>query len=136
MTRGGTKLAGRRTVINLPGMAHGAPIPMGAKVGNVVYSSGISGVNPETHAMPPEPDEQAMQLFENIRTFMEIAGGTTDDIVQMTVLMKDDKDRGSINKAWLKMFPDEDNRPARHALTTDVRAGGALFQIELVAVVG
>ena len=129
-------MAGRRTVINLPGMAHGAPIPMGAKVGNVVYSSGISGVNPETHSMPPDPDEQAFQLFENIRTFMEIAGGTTDDIVQMTVLLKDDKNRESINKAWLKMFPDENNRPARHALTTDVRAGGALFQIELVAVVG
>ncbi len=117
-------------------MAHGAPIPMGSKVGNVVYSSGISGVNPQTHDMPPDPDEQAMQLFENIAKFMEIAGGTTDDIVQMTVLLKDDKDRGSINKAWLKMFPDGNNRPARHALTTDVRAGGALFQIELVAVVG
>ena len=127
-------MAGKRTVINLPGMAHGAPIPNGAKVGNMVYSSGISGGNPETHAMPADPDEQAMQLFENIRTFMEIAGGTTDDIVHLRLLMKDDKYRESINKAWLKMFPDENNRPARHALTTDVRAGGALFQVELVAV--
>jgi enamine deaminase RidA (YjgF/YER057c/UK114 family) len=127
-------MAGKRTVINLPGMAHGAPIPMGSKVGNTVYSSGISGTNPETHSMPPDPDEQAMQLFENIKTFMEVAGGTTDDIVHMRLLMKDDKYRESINKAWLKMFPDENNRPARHALTTEVRAGGALFQVELVAV--
>ncbi len=127
-------MAGRRTVVNIPGMAHGAPIPMGAKVGNIVFSSGISGVNPETHTLPSDPDEQAEQLFKNIRTFMEQAGGTTDDIVHMRLLMKDDKYRESINKAWLKMFPDENNRPARHALTTEVRAGGALFQVELVAV--
>jgi hypothetical protein len=32
------------------------------------------------------------------------------------------------------MFPDEHSRPARHALTTDVRQGR--FQCEVVAVIG
>lgn len=123
----------KRTVINIPGMAHGAPIPMGAKVGNIVYSSGISGRDTEKNILPEDPDEQAEALFTNIRTFMQIAGGTPEDIVHMAVLMKDDRHRESINKAWLKMFPDEHSRPARHAITTDVR-GGPLFQIELVAV--
>jgi enamine deaminase RidA (YjgF/YER057c/UK114 family) len=126
-------MAGRRTSINIPGMAHGAPIPMGSRVGNVVYSSAISGRDTEKNVIPSDPDEQAFTLFRNIEKFMEIAGGTTDDIVKMTILMKDEKDRESINKAWLKMFPDEHSRPARHALTTEVR-GGPLFTIELVAV--
>ena len=45
----------------------------------------------------------------------------------------DDKYRESINKEWLKMFPDENSRPARHALPAPIR-GGFYFQVEVVAV--
>ena len=38
----------KRESIESPGLAHGAPIPMGSKIGNMVYSSGISGRNVET----------------------------------------------------------------------------------------
>jgi len=126
-------MAVQRTSINLPGMAHGAPIPMGSKIGNIVHSSGISGRDTAKNVMPDDPDEQAEVMFNNIRTFMEIAGGTPENILHMTIFMKDEKNRDSINKAWLKMFPDEHSRPSRHALTTDVR-GGPLFQVELMAV--
>lgn len=126
----------KRQSIEIPGSGHGAPIPMGSKIGNIVYSSGISGRDTVKNAMPEDADEQAACLFTNIRTFMQQAGGTPDDIIRMTVLVKDRKNLESINKEWLKMFPDEHSRPARHALETEVRAGGALFQIELVAVLG
>ena len=51
----------------------------------------------------------------------------------MTVFLRDEKYRDSINKAWLKMFPNEHNRPARHAVKADLR-GEVLFQIEVTAV--
>jgi 2-iminobutanoate/2-iminopropanoate deaminase len=47
--------------------------------------------------------------------------------------LQDEKNRESVNQAWIKMFPDEHNRPARHALKAEIR-GGLLFQIELIAV--
>ncbi len=65
---------------------------------------------------------------------MERAGGTTDNIGHMTVYLKEERYRESINKEWLKMFPDERDRPARHAIRVDVR-GEVLFQIEIIAVV-
>ena len=34
-------MAGKRESLHIPGMAHGAPIPMGSKIGNIVYSSGV-----------------------------------------------------------------------------------------------
>ena len=34
--------------INIPNVEHTAPIPMGARVGNMVFSSGIMGANPQT----------------------------------------------------------------------------------------
>ncbi|MBI2540318.1 MAG: RidA family protein [Deltaproteobacteria bacterium] len=126
-------MASKREVVNIPGLAHGAPIPNGAKIGNMVFSSAISGRDTETGKLPEEPDRQAEALFRNIRTFMKNAGGTPDNIAHMTVFLKEEKLRDSINKEWVKMFPDEKDRPARHAVTGELR-GGMLFQVELVAV--
>ncbi|MBI2992156.1 MAG: RidA family protein, partial [Deltaproteobacteria bacterium] len=64
-------MAGKRQVVNIPGLAHGAPIPNGAKIGNMVFSSAISGRDTETGKLPEEPDRQAEALFRNIRTFMK-----------------------------------------------------------------
>ncbi|MCH7914011.1 MAG: RidA family protein [Deltaproteobacteria bacterium] len=124
----------KRRVIEIPGLSHRAPIPMGAAIGNIVFSSAISGRDPKTDVLPGDPDKQAEVLFRNISSFMERAGGTTDDIVRMTVYLKEERYRESINKEWLKMFPDEKDRPARHAIRVDVR-GEVLFQIEIIAVV-
>ena len=125
---------GRRQSINLPNMAHGAPIPMGARVGNVVMSSGIGGAGADGK-MPSDPDQQAQNMFENIRQFVEQAGGSVDDIVHVRILMKDRGQRESINKPWLDMFPDEHSRPARHALETNL-GGQFIFQAEVTAVLG
>ena len=124
----------KRRVIEIPGLSQRAPIPMGAAIGNIVFSSAISGRDPKTNTLPGDPDKQAEVLFRNIRSFMERAGGTTDDIVRMTVYLKEERYRESINKEWLKMFPDEKDRPARHAIRVDVR-GEVLFQIEIIAVI-
>ena len=123
----------KRKVIEIPGLAHQAPIPNGARIGNIVFSSAISGRDPETDELPREPERQAEALFRNIKTFMEIAGGSTEDVGHMTVYLKEEKYRDAINKEWLKMFPDEHNRPARHAIKIELR-GEVLFQIELIAV--
>ncbi len=82
----------------------------------------------------PLESQLVLALKTNIRTFMERAGGTTDNIGHMTVYLKEERYRESINKEWLKMFPDEKDRPARHAIRVDVR-GEVLFQIEIIAVI-
>jgi 2-iminobutanoate/2-iminopropanoate deaminase len=123
----------KRKSIRIEGMEHGAPIPNGTVIGNMIFSSAISGKDAKTGVLSPEPDEQAEAMFRNLRLFMEKAGGTPDNIAHMTVFLKEEKHRESVNKAWLKMFPDGHDRPARHALTADLR-GQLLFQIEVIAV--
>lgn len=123
----------KRKSIHIKGMEHGAPIPNGVVMGNMVFSSAISGKDPKSGVLPEDPDQQAEALFNNLRTFMEQAGGTPDNIGHMTVFLKEEKYRDSINKAWNKMFPDEHDRPARHALKAELR-GNMLFQVELIAV--
>ena len=123
----------KRRSIHVEGMEHGAPIPNGAAVGNMVFSSAISGKDAKTGVLSPDPDEQAEAMFRNLKLFMESAGGTPDNIAHMTVFLKEEKYRDSVNQAWLKMFPNEHDRPARHALKAELR-GQFLFQIEVIAV--
>jgi 2-iminobutanoate/2-iminopropanoate deaminase len=121
-----------RKSLDLHNMAHGAPIPMGCKIGNIVMSSGIGGAGADGK-MPSDPDTQAVNMFNNIRALLEEAGGSVDDIIHVRILMKDRGQRESINKPWLEMFPDEHSRPARHALETNL-GGQFIFQAEVTAV--
>src|SRR5437867_5707301 len=122
----------RRTVIEVPGLSHLTPISLGAKVGNVVHSSPIYGRDLAKGALPDDPQEQADHMMRNVRTFMEAAGGTTDDIVHIQLYLKDFADRDFVDKAWLELFPDEDNRPSRHAVSEpEIRGGGARFAVEI-----
>ena len=123
----------KRESIDLPGAAHNAPIPNGCRVGNMLFSSAFAGRDPKTGNIPEDPDEQAAVLFSNIKAFLDHAGASAEDIGMVTVFMKDDKYRDSINKEWVKMFPDEHSRPARHAITSPVR-GNLYFQVEFIAV--
>jgi 2-iminobutanoate/2-iminopropanoate deaminase len=123
----------KRKGIHLEGLAHGAPIPNGAVVGNMVFSSAISGKDPGTGVIPSDPGEQARAMFRNLRLFMAHAGGTPDDIGYMKVYLREEKYREFVNQAWLEMFPDPHDRPARHAIKVELR-GELLFQIEVIAV--
>jgi len=123
----------KRKSFHIKGMEHGAPIPNGAAIGNMVFSSAISGKDAKTGVLSLQPDEQAEAMFRNLSLFMETAGGTPENIAHVKVYLKDEKYRDSVNKAWIKMFPNEHDRPARHALKVELR-GEILFQIEVIAV--
>ena len=129
-------MAGKRRAIHVDGMEHNAPIPMGARVGNVLFSSGILGTDPATGTVPDDLYRQCELAFSNMKTLVENAGGTTEDIGSVKVYMKDRAQRDAVKQPWLKMFPDENNRPARHAIQYDAFPPGVLVQLEIVAVLG
>ena len=122
-----------RTSINLPGRGHrGGAIPMGSRIGKIVYSSGISG-RVSGGENTDDLDKQAETMFKNMKAFMELAGGTVDDIIFVMLLLKDRATREYVDKHWLLTFPDEDSRPARHALQTEL-GGGQEMQALITAV--
>ena len=124
-----------RKSINVPGRGHrGGAIPMGSRIGNVVYSSGIGGQDREAGGTPDDLDKQAENLFKNMKSFMELAGGTMEDIIFVMLLLKDRGTRENIDKYWALAFPDEDSRPARHALQAEL-GGGAQMQALITAVI-
>ena len=125
---------GRRS-IEVPGVSHGnAPIPMGARVGNMIYSSGIMGKDPATDTLPADGPSQAKFMFMNLRSLLAQGGADLGDVVHVKAYVKDNSHRDALNAEWLQCFPDPHDRPARHTMVTDL-PGGMLVQIEIVAVV-
>ena len=124
----------KRKVISAGLPQHRNPIPTAVKVGNMVFSSAVTGADPSSHETPDDPAKQVENAFATIRRVMEEAGGSTDDIAKMTVYLKDMKYRDHVNKEWLKMFPNENDRPVRHAIKYDHLPANNIVQIEIVAV--
>lgn len=119
--------------IDIPNVEHTAPIPMGSRVGNMIFSSGIMGADPKTGVIPDDAAQQAEFAFQNLRTFLELAGAKPEHVGKVTVHVKNEADRDLINKPWLEMFPDPHHRPARHAVQANLRRN-MLFQLEVIAV--
>ena len=126
-------MARRRSVFIDP-VRHTAPIPMAAVVGNLLMTSGIMGADPSTGELAASTEDQARFVFENLERVLAEAGGSVDDVVHVTVFVKDLAYREAVNVPWLDRFPDEGNRPARHTVQADL-PGAMLVQIEVVAVI-
>jgi len=118
----------------VPGLDHDNPIPMGCRIGSLMMSSGIFGMDPETGKAPDDIEGQCRLMFANIRRVMEAAGGSTDDIIKMVVWTKDKAFKDAMNKEWTAMFPDPHSRPARHTMLYSGLSGNYLIQCEIIAV--
>jgi len=125
----------KRRSFEVPGIEHENPIPAVTRIGSLVMSSGIFPKDPADGKAPDGLEEQCAVLFANIRRVIECAGGTTDDIIKITVFAKDRKTKAFVNKEWLAMFPDPHSRPARHTIVYNELPGNMLIQCDLTAVV-
>jgi len=120
--------------IDVPGLAHKVPIPLGACVANVLCSSAIAGRDPATGKLADAPDEQVRLAFENLERFLEAGGATLQNVVKLAVSVKDDSVREHINAHWLAFWPDAAHRPARHITVHDLQHG-MVIQLETLAVI-
>lgn len=127
----------RRTSINVHGAKHTNPIPNACRIGSLIVSGAISGADPKTGALPTAIEAQAANMFLNLTEIVEKGGATTDDIIKLTVYLKDPSNRSALNTEWLKMFPDAESRPARHTqLLTAAVNKDSLIMCDVMAVVG
>ena len=124
----------RRKSIHIKEFKHANPIPACSRIGNIVMSGIINGVDPATGKVAATLEEQCAHMFQHMRRMVEAAGGSTDDIIKMNVWMDRGK-RDALNREWLKMFPDEHSRPARHTHRATLDGeGGIQVQCDFMAV--
>lgn len=88
-------------------------------------------VNPQTGALVAGGvKEQAGQCFSNIRTILESIGHAMDDVVRITLFVKNSSDTESVKEVYKTFFPGY--VPALTAVAVAALPMGALVQVEAV----
>lgn len=132
----GTPSGTERQTLHIAGFSHQNPIPAAARKGPLLMSGLINGTDPATGQLAEGLEAQCAAMFAQVRAILAAGGGTVDDLVRMTVWLKDRSQRAPLNAQWLAMFPDAHRRPARIALHAPDLAGGILVQCEITAFIG
>jgi len=123
----------RRKSIHIEGFAHKNPIPAASRLGNMLMTGIITGADPATGKLADTLEAQCANIFHHVRSIMAAAGGSTNDIIKISVWMADLGKRDVLNAEWVKMFPDPHSRPARHTSQAQLE-GGQLIVADITAV--
>ena len=106
----------------------------GVKVGNFVFLSGFTGMNPTTKQLTGETiEEQTRQAIRNCELVLEGAGSGLDDVVQVTILLSDPIDFDGMNSEYAKSFPN--HPPARMVTKLGVAMPKVKVSIAMTAAV-
>jgi 2-iminobutanoate/2-iminopropanoate deaminase len=113
------RVGGQRSNHEIGGHAHHDPIPMAARIGDLLASSGVSGVDPSGSSQLEPVEGAAGQAYfglRNIKSLAESGGMSMSDVGHVTVLVQDYADLPAIDAEWSAVFPDPDDRPARQIM--------------------
>lgn len=125
----------QRQTVDIDGFAHANPIPAACRVGPLLMSGLVNGIDPATGRLADTLEAQCRYMLHHVQRIVEAAGGSLDDIVRLTVWLADRSQRAPLNDAWLQLFPDPRNRPARISLQATTLGPGILVQCEVTAYV-
>jgi 2-iminobutanoate/2-iminopropanoate deaminase len=116
--------------------AGNAPEPAGpyshaVVAGGFVYVSGQGPIDPETGTMPDAFADQVRQTLRNVRTILEAAGSSLDDVVKVNAYVTDLTRFAEFNEVYKEFF--ENDPPARTTVAAALL--GMLVEIDCVATV-
>ena len=104
----------------------------GGEDGSILYVSGMAGIDVATKRLAGATiQEQTRQALRNCAVVIEAAGGTLDDVVQVTVLLADPADFAGMNEEYEKVFAADP--PARAVTKLGVDLPDLLVSIMMTA---
>jgi len=114
-----------------------APKPIGPysqaiKVGPFLFGSGQIALDPETgEVVKGGIREQTRRVLENIKDVLEEAGFSLNDVVKVTVFIKDLSLFNEFNEEYGKYFGDKP--PARTTVEVAQLPKGVLLEVDFIA---
>lgn len=108
-----------------------SPYSPGIRFGNLVFTSGQVGTDPEGQ-VPPDIREQTRNCLDNIQAVLEAAGSNMAHALKATVFLTDIRDFAAMNEVYRQAFPGD--LPARSTVEVSALARPELkVEIEVVA---
>ena len=109
-----------------------APFSAGAKAEGVVYVSGTLALGPGGVVLHPgDAAAQTRHVLQTIRTTLEAAGATLEDVAFNHIFLKDWADYAAMNAVYAEVFPGA--KPARYCIQCGLVKPECLVEIASVA---
>lgn len=121
-----------RKSIYLDDFGHKNPIPAACEIDGMLVSGIIYGLDTRTGAPAETMDEQCRLMFRHFRNILQASNAGPGDVLKLNVFLKDRNQREALNREWVALYPDPDNRPVRQAMQADLD-GGKLIQCDFLA---
>lgn len=103
--------------------------------GDMLYTSGQLGINPENGELEAGVEKQTERAMSNLGAILREAGIGFGSIVKTTVFVADLGDFAKVNAIYQKFF-DDGSYPARSCVQVAALPKGGLVEIECVAHIG
>lgn len=125
-----------KTVIIPPGSGTPiAPFSPGTLADGVVYVSGTLAFDKDNNvAHVGDAEGQTRQVLETIKSVIETAGGTMEDVTMNHIFLTDWANYQTINKVYAEYFPGD--KPARYCIQCGLVRPDFLVEIATVAHIG
>lgn len=124
-----------KTAIHTPKVPDfNAPTSLAIRSGNLLFVSGMAAHDKEGKTVGVgDAEAQTRQALDNLKALVEAAGGTLDDVVKLTVFVRNIADRPEVNKVRAEYFR-EPYPSATLAEVTGLAGADWLVEIEAIAV--
>lgn len=122
-----------KTVIKTPkAPAAIGPYSQAIEVGNMIYTSGMIPIIPETGELETgDIKAQAKQAIGNLIALLNEAGSNAESVIKTTVFIKNMDDFAAVNEVYATFF--KDNCPARSCVEVARLPKDVLIEIEAIA---
>lgn len=110
------------------------PFSPATRAGDFLFISGQLGMGDDGKVVAEDIGSQTRQIFQRLRSILELAGGRLDQIVKINVWITDKADFAELNAAYREFFPARP--PARSTVVSDLLIPGARIEIDAIAFLG
>jgi 2-iminobutanoate/2-iminopropanoate deaminase len=108
-----------------------APYSTYTQIGNLIFVAGQVAMHPQTQATPQSFAEQLQLIMKNLKTILESAGSSLENILKTTVFLKDLTHYAEYNNIYKDYF--KGGYPARSTVVADMVHEDFLIEIDAIA---
>jgi len=110
------------------------PYSQGVKAENIIFSSGQLPIDPKTGELSKGDIQKETRLcLENVKAVLEAGHAKVENIIKVTVFVKDMNNFSSINEVYADFFGD--HKPARSLVEVARLPKDADIEIEAIAII-
>lgn len=115
-----------------------APPPVGPysqaiRSGNLLFVSGQIPLDPKTGEVPASFSEQTHRVLLNLKAVLEAGGSTMDQVLKVTIYMKDLQQFEQMNRIYAEYF--SSSKPARACVEVSALPKGVGLELDAIAAI-